>query len=119
MRKTTRALLCASLLTGSLLAGCSQEDIETAKETASKVGTVIDEKAEQLGVKEHVDNLKDEAAKAVNNAKDAVKDRVAELPEDTKKAAADLLDAAGEKAKEAGEAATEKAEEIKAESTRI
>ena len=118
MRKTTMALLFASLLTGSLLAGCSQEDIETAKETAAKVGTVVDEKAEQLGVKEHVDNL-DEAAKVVNDAKEVAKEKFAELPDETKKAAADLLDAAGEKAKEAGEAATDKAEEIKAEATRI
>ena len=119
MRKTTMALLFASLLTGSLLAGCSQEDIETAKETAEKVGTVIAETADQLGVKEHVDNLTAEAAKVVNDAKEVAKEKFAELPDETKKAAADLLDAAGEKAKEAGEAATDKAEEIKAEATRI
>lgn len=110
--RTTTALL-ATLCAGLLLTGCSQEDIESAKETAAKVSGVIDEKAEALGVKDHVESLKEEAGKVVDNARDTVKEGLETLPDETKRAAADLLDAAGEKAKEVGESAAEKAQEIK------
>lgn len=106
------ALIVSLALVIALLAGCSSNDANKAKEAVQEVQQAAEEKAEE--VKEEVTEAVEEAKEEVTEAVEEVKEEVTEAAEEATEAAAEIVEEVKEEAVEAVEEAKEAVEEAAA-----
>ncbi len=83
-----------------LASGCDQQQIQAAKDLSAdvieKAGKTVNEKAEELGVKDAVqnavDHVKDKATEQIDIQKKKLEEKISELPEATQKAVDRVVD---------------------------